>query len=205
MSRPLIVALHGVGSCGQDIASALSPLKQFAEVIALDGDQPFDGGGIGRQWFSISGVTEANRPGRVAGALPALSRRLDRLAKDHGVAGRDITLLGFSQGAILTLAMVAQGRHTGAAVAVAGRLVGPAVAARDQAARLLLVHDSDDQVMPPSLSETAGTMLAAAGHRVDLARTRGIGHGIGPATIETVVDWLAANASIRAVALQSKD
>jgi phospholipase/carboxylesterase len=199
MSRPLIVALHGVGSSAADMAAALAPLEQVAEVIALDGGEPFDGGGRGRQWFSVAGVTEADRPRRVASALPALLGRLDRLARDRGVAREALVLLGFSQGAIMTLAMVAQGLHPGRTVAVAGRLAAPVVPAEGDAATLLLVHDSADRVMPPALSDAAATALGAAGYHVGFARTDGIGHGIGPATITAIADWLAATAPLRAI------
>lgn len=198
MTRPVIVALHGVGSSGANMAAALRPLEAQAHVVALDGIDPFDGGGSGRQWFSVAGVTEADRPLRVAGALPGLLRRLDRLAEGYGLARRDLVLLGFSQGAIMTLAAVAQGLHPGRAIAVAGRLAAP-VARPIEPADLLLIDDRDDRVMPSALSDDAAARIAAAGHRVDRFHTAGIGHGIGSATTEAIATWLttSANRSVR--------
>lgn len=49
MTRTIIVALHGVGSSARDMAVALVPLASVADVIALDGPEPFDHGGAGRQ------------------------------------------------------------------------------------------------------------------------------------------------------------
>jgi phospholipase/carboxylesterase len=198
MSRPLIVALHGVGSSAQDMEAALASLKQIAEVIALDGCEAFDGGGRGRQWFSVSGVTEADRPRRVAGALPRMIKRLDELAKEHDVAREDLVLLGFSQGAIMTLAMVAQGLHVGRAIAVAGRLAAPVLPAGSPPASVLVIGDSADRVMPQGLSQDAAKRLRAAGHHVDLSLTDGIGHGIGAQTLSSIASWLAATASPRA-------
>jgi len=194
MSRPLIIALHGVGSSADNLAAALAPLASVAEVVALDGCEPFDGGGRTRQWFSVAGVTEADRPLRVAGALPSLLRRLDRLASERDVRRDDVVLLGFSQGAIMTLAAVAQGLHRGCAVAVAGRLATPVVHAADPAT-VLLLHDDADPVMPAALSTDAAARLRAAGHRVTLTRTHGIGHTIGPATLAAIDHWLAETAS----------
>lgn len=201
MSRPLIVALHGVGSSGRDFAAALAPLAPIAEVIAPDGFEPFDGGGGGRQWFSVSGVTEADRAGRVAAALPRLAARLDRLAKHHDVARDDLVLLGFSQGAIMTLALVAQGLHPGRAIPVAGRLAAAVVPAGNKPALLLTLGDTADHVMPPALSQEAARQLIGAGHKVDLTVTAGIGHGIGSHTIKAIAGWLAATALPRAFAL----
>jgi phospholipase/carboxylesterase len=195
MTRPLIAALHGVGSSARDMATALSPLQPVADVIALDGVDPFDGGGSGRQWFSVHGVTEADRSRRVVDAVPALLNRLDQLAAERGVPREDLLLLGFSQGAIMMLAMVAQGLHPGRAIAVAGRLAAPVVPVGGAPATLLLVHDRGDPSMPAALSDEAKAKLAAAGHHVNLVRTDGVGHGIGPATITAIADWLAATAS----------
>lgn len=197
MTRPLVVALHGVGSSARDMATALSPLRAVADVVALDGGDPFDGGGSGRQWFSVHGVTEANRSRRVLDAVPPLLDRLDRLAAERGVAREDLVLLGFSQGAIMALAMVAQGLHPGPAIAIAGRLAAPVIPAGGDPATVLLVHDSDDSYMPAALSEVAKARLAAAGHNVNLARTVGVSHGIGPATFTAIADWLAATASFQ--------
>jgi phospholipase/carboxylesterase len=109
----------------------------------------------------------------------------------------DLVLLGFSQGAIMTLAMVAQGLHPGRAVAIAGRLAAPVVKAGDRFASLLLVRDSADRVMPPALSAEAAAQLSAAGHHVNLTETDGIGHGIGFPTTSVVADWLTAIDSSR--------
>jgi phospholipase/carboxylesterase len=201
MTRPLIVALHGVGSSAQDMGVALAPLQPIAEVIALDGCEAFDGGGPGRQWFSVSGVTEADRPRRIAGALPRLIKRLDQLAREHNVAREDFVLLGFSQGAMMTLAMVAQRLHAGYAIAVAGRLAAPVLLAGPRPASVLVIGDSADPVMPQGLSQDAVERLRAAGHHVDQILTHGLGHGIGPQTLSSIASWLTATASPRAPAL----
>jgi phospholipase/carboxylesterase len=204
MNRPLIVALHGVGSSGHDMGAALAPLAPIADVIALDGSEAFDGGGRARQWFSVRGVTEADRPRRVAGALPVLIERLDQLARDRNVAREDLVLLGFSQGAIMTLAMVAQGLHAGRAIALAGRLAAPVVPAGTRPASLLVIGDAVDRVMPPALSQEAAERLRTAGHHVDLRLTDGVGHGIGSPTLSSIANWLAATAPHRADATKTE-
>jgi phospholipase/carboxylesterase len=204
VNRPLIAALHGVGSSARDMAAALAPLERVAEVVTLDGGEPFDGGGQGRQWFSIAGVTDADRPRRVANALPALLERLDRLARSRDMRREELVLLGFSQGAMMALAMVAQQFHPGRAVAIAGRLAVPVLPAAGRPASLLLVHDLSDPVAPPSMSRDAADRLGAASHHVRLVHTEGIGHGIGRATLGVIAEWLAATASARAASTSTE-
>ena len=73
----LALLLHGVGAQGADmggLAEALAlPGLAFA---APDAPFPFDAapGSPGRQWFSVSGVTAANRAARVAAARALLTR-----------------------------------------------------------------------------------------------------------------------------------
>lgn len=204
MNRPVIVALHGVGSTAGQMAAALAPLGAMAEVVALDGPEPFAGGSEGRQWFSIAGVTEANRPQRVMQALPPLIALLDGIAAEHGVARDDLVLLGFSQGAIMTIAAVAQGLHKGRAICIAGRLVAPLLAASGTPGSILLVHDANDPVMPIDLCQQAEGALSSAGHDVTAVRTEGLGHSIGPATLAAIAEWLAATADARAVHTHQK-
>jgi len=199
MSRPLLVALHGVGANARTMAAVLAPLEQVADVVALDGCEAFDRGGSGRQWFSIAGVTEANRPMRVAAALPRLLDRLDQLARDRAVDRDALILVGFSQGAIMTIAMVAQGLHKGRAVAIAGRLAAPVLAPTCESASLLLVHDLDDQMMPFTLADGAAARLGAAGYQVVLRHTEGVGHGVGQPTTAAISDWLAATPAPRPI------
>ena len=52
------------------------------------------GGGL--QWFSVLGVTEANRPARVAATLPRFAATVQAWQRRLGVAPRDTTLIGFS-------------------------------------------------------------------------------------------------------------
>lgn len=71
MSEGLVVFLHGVGSSGAMFAALA---EQWAEqkpgltLVAPDAPFAFDRGGPGRQWFSVSGVTPANRAGRIVQA-----------------------------------------------------------------------------------------------------------------------------------------
>ncbi len=184
MTRALVILLHGVGSRGGDLAPlgemwrAHLPDTAFA---APDAPFAFDQGGPGRQWFSISGVTEANRLQRVAAARDAFDATIHGIAAGHGLADRPdrIALVGFSQGSIMALDLLASGRWPVAAViAFSGRLASPEPLAPSLATRAVLIHGAADPVMPVDESARAETRLREAGVTVARHVLPGLGHTI---------------------------
>lgn len=188
-----IVPLHGVGSRGNDFAGLAHQWPQDlpgACVELVDAPYPFDGGGSGRQWFSVDGVTAANRLARIVDARPAF---------DAAIAGRDaatrdlpLVLVGFSQGSIMALDAVASGRKRPAAVvAFSGRLATP-VSALQPSTPILLLHGEADRVIPASESAAAHQALKAAGFDATLRVEPGVGHAISPTGARFALDWLRA-------------
>lgn len=65
---------HGAGSSARDLAplgEALAPHLPGATIVSLQASEAV---GPGWQWFSVQGVTEADRPARVAAAISAFIR-----------------------------------------------------------------------------------------------------------------------------------
>lgn len=181
----LVVFLHGVGAFGTDMASladALGAALPSTAFAAPDAPSPFDGGGSGRQWFSLSGVTAANRRARIEAAREAFDRVTMAAVAERGFAGRldRVALFGFSQGAMMALDAVASGRWpVVAAVAAAGRLSGSAAPlAAANAARVLLLHGEADPVVPVEESRLAAERLTAAGFCVEARFYPRVGHAL---------------------------
>jgi len=182
--KSLVIFLHGVGSNGADLAPlgqawrALLPETEFASP---DAPEPFDRGGSGRQWFSVSGVTEANRPDRIAEAREAFDRVLSGLIAEAGLTDRvdRVALVGFSQGSIMALDALASGRWpVGAVVAFAGRLASPEPITPSTGTRALLLHGGADPIMPVSETASAEARLTDAGVSVERHVFPGVGHSI---------------------------
>lgn len=183
-AAPLVILLHGVGSRGADLAGLgafWAADLQGLRFSAPDAPQPFDQGGTGRQWFSIAGVTDQNRPDRIAAARAGLDETLRAIIADHGLTGQEdrVALAGFSQGAIMALDAVASGRwNVGAVVAFSGRLASPLPLAPAQAVPVLLVHGAADPVIPAACLTDAARRLQAGGMTVTAEPLAGIGHTI---------------------------
>ncbi|CAN5412280.1 esterase [soil metagenome] len=195
--RRLIVLLHGVGSCARDmapIAQTLGDALPDALLLVPDGFQPFDGGGTGRQWFSVSGVTPANRGARIDAVLPGLLDWIEARRVEADVEPGAVSLFGFSQGSIMALAASARGAAFGAVVAVAGRLVDPVLAATPDSPRLLLLHGLADPVIPAVEGADAARRLTDAGYAVEFRTETGHGHGVSPTQVRDAAAWFATTA-----------
>jgi phospholipase/carboxylesterase len=189
----LIVLLHGVGATAESLAPVANHLLRFRDstaAVLLEAPQPFDGGESGRQWFSVAGVTEANRAERVVAALPPLWARLDRLVVDEGLDASRLVLLGFSQGAILTLASAALGRSFGTGVALSGRLANAPSPAHAGSPRLLIAHGAEDRVIPSTEGRRAAEQLSKAGFDARFEPRPELGHGVDTDELDRVAAFL---------------
>ncbi len=189
----LLLLFHGVGASARDLqplAEALAELRPKAWVVSLQAPHPSEFG-QGWQWFSVQGVTEANRPERVAAAMPAFLHRVTGWQTRAGTPPERTTLIGFSQGAIMSLeaTQASQTSVAGRVIAVAGRF---AQAPRRSPAGTVvhLLHGDQDMVMPVHLAVTAEQQLRALGAPVSLQRFSGLGHGIDQRVLSAIAGLL---------------
>ena len=200
MSAPdadsLVILLHGVGATGRDLAplgSGLTPALPNTTFVAPDAPFSFDQG-PGWQWFSLDGITAADRPQRVAAARSAFDFLLTGVIDTHGLTNRldRVALVGFSQGAIMALDAVASGRWpVGAVVGFSGRLASPLPLEPAKQTPVLVVHGADDPVIVPEETEHAATVLAGLGVSVESHILAGVGHVVAPEGLSLAAQFLA--------------
>ena len=166
-----VIFLHGVGSSGEGMRPVAAALGLSDRSHCPDGVQPFEMG-PGRQWFSVRGITEENRPPRVAAALPLFAERLAQFGPLE-----ESVLVGFSQGAIMSLHAAAAGLPVAGVIAIAGRLAAP-VPSRADWPPITLLHGSADPVIPVSNARTTHAWLKDAGADASLTVVEGLGHSI---------------------------
>lgn len=194
--RALVIFLHGVGSRGDDLMPLAAHLQAAIPGLAFAAPNApfsFDGGGAGRQWFSVSGVTQANRPDRIIAARAPFDAVLDEELRAAGLAGRRdrAILLGFSQGTIMLLDAIASGRWSPlAAIGSSGRLATRDPLAPNAATPLLLHHGAADPVIPATESVDAGQRLGAAGVPVDIEVEPGLAHTISRRGLARAIAFL---------------
>lgn len=193
----LIVLLHGVGQTPADMAplAALAAAHDpHAVVAALPAAWPYDGAAAGFQWFSVDGITEDNRPGRIRAALPAFVAAVEALQRAHGVGPEETLLAGYSQGAIMVLA-ACEGRFLARhAVAIAGRCA-PLPEVWERRTRVRLVHGRHDGTVPVQHSERAFERLTLLGADVQLDVVPRAVHRLAPPLLDRA--WQALHEGLQ--------
>jgi phospholipase/carboxylesterase len=188
--RSVVVFLHGYGANGADLLGLADPLAEHLPdtmFVAPDAPEQVAGMPNGYQWFPIpwiDGSSEEESERGMAQAVEDLNAFLDALMVDIDVMPEQVVLLGFSQGAMMSL-HVAPRREDEVAgvVAISGRLLSPEALADEVISRppVLLIHGDLDDVVPPESLPAAAQALQDAGWTDVYAHImKGTGHGIAP-------------------------
>ena len=188
----LVLLFHGVGASAEDLlplGQAFAARQPQAWVVSVRSPDPCDLG-RGWQWFSVQGVTEANRPARVAAAMARFLKSVRDWQRESGVGAEATALVGFSQGAIMALEATQQGEPPATRVlAMAGRFAQPPRIAPPQVV-LHLLHGEQDRVMPLALAADAAAQWRALGARATLDSFPDLGHGIDDRMLARLAEHL---------------
>jgi phospholipase/carboxylesterase len=195
----LVVFLHGYGADGADLlglAEVLHPHLPGVAFLAPDAPDPCAGGGFGRQWFPIpwlDGSSEAAAAAGLAAAAGDLNGFLDARLLAEGLTPDRLALVGFSQGAMMSLEVAPRRSEALAGVvAISGRLLRPEALADEAKVRppVLLMHGDQDAVVPFQDMARAGNALVAAGFPTFGHVMQGTGHGIAPDGLGVALQFL---------------
>lgn len=190
-ARAALLMVHGRGASAEDILS-------FASVLAQPGAAYIAPQAAGHAWYpnSFLAPIASNEP-FLASALATLDGLVARII-EAGVPAERLMLLGFSQGACLTLEYVARhARRYGAVIGWSGGLIGPDGAERDYPGRLdgapvfLGCSDRDPHVPQARVELTAET-LRGLGADVTMRIYPGMGHTVNDDEIAFTRQLLAA-------------
>ena len=104
-----------------------------------------------------------------------------------------VALTGFSQGGMMSLHCgLGTAPAPAAIVSFSGALLQPAAIIDNPAPpAVMLVHGTDDQVVPFSSMDRARDLLATHGITAETVARPGLGHGIDPDALSAAIDFLA--------------
>jgi predicted esterase len=182
-ARLVAILLHGRGASAEDILGLAQQIT--ATDVAYLAPQA-----AGSTWYphSFLAPLQRNEPwlGSALGVVAGLVENLDQ----RGVPPERIAIMGFSQGACLTLEFVARhAQRYAAAVAFTGGLIGPPGTPRDYAGDLdgtsIFIGSSDvDAHVPLDRVRESTVVLRRMGGRVDERIYPGMGHTINADELE---------------------
>jgi len=184
MAKQLVVLLHGYGADGEDLiglAPHWAPLLPEAEFLSPHAPFPCEAAPFGRQWFGFQGRRPEEVLEGVRKAASILDQYLTELLAERKMMEAQLALVGFSQGAMMSMFVsLRRAKPVAAVVAYSGRLFQPEALSTELRARpkMLLVHGDADEVVPPAAHPAAVAALKAAQVPVEAMLQPGLGHGI---------------------------
>lgn len=192
---PLLVVLHGIGADEDDLFPIVPLLDPRLKVVSLRAPHSYV---MGYAWFHIdfrSDGTIQPDVGQAKAALSDLVAWVVAAPERHGTDPAQTYLLGFSQGAMMSLGVLqtAPTRLAGV-IALSGRTPSglfEVTADRDAVARvpLLVAHGTHDDVLP--IANGRATRDAYEGWSTDFSYHEfPVAHGVTQDEIRVVADWL---------------
>jgi phospholipase/carboxylesterase len=197
--RAIVVFLHGYGADGDDLAGLIPYWAQrlpHALFVSPHAPDPCEGNPFGRQWFTLPNLDPVKALAGARAAAPVLDAWLDALLARYGLGGDRLVLAGFSQGALMALHVGLRREVAPAAiVSWSGWLAGAGTLARELKGRppTLLVHGTEDPVVPFSSMAIGAGALKAAGVPVETLVRPGLGHGIDQPALDRALDFAIAH------------
>ncbi len=198
-ARSMVVFVHGYGADGADLLGLADVLgEHLPDTVFLAPDAPERcvGGGFGWQWFPIpwiDGSDVALAEKGLDAAAADLNGFLDARLAEEGLGSDRLGLVGFSQGAMMSLHVaVRRPEEIAGVVAISGRLLRPERLAAEAVVKppVLLVHGDQDPVVPFNDMAAAGDALVAAGFPTYGHVMKGTGHGIAPDGLGVALQFL---------------
>ena len=196
--NPLLLLLHGYGSNEEDLFSFASELPDDCYVISARA--PFDMMYGSYAWYAINFDADENKfsdIGQARASRDIISRFIDELVSNYAIDEEDVTLIGFSQGCILSYAVaVSYPEKVRRVVAMSGYF-NPEIAVDDYLEndfanlKIFSSHGSVDQVVPVEWAQKAAPYLKSIG--IDIVyKEYPVGHGVAPQNFFDFRNWLEA-------------
>lgn len=190
-AKAAMILLHGRGASAEDILSLAAEVNQPGFTYLAPQ-------AAGHTWYpnSFLAPLESNEPGLSSG-LAVIASLLAQLA-EAGIGAERTLLLGFSQGACLTLEFVARhAQRYGGVAGLSGGLIGPDGTPRDYPGLLagtpLFLGCSDkDFHIPKERVELSADVLQKMGGTVTARLYPNMGHTVNQDEIQVVQNMMTA-------------
>ncbi|WP_282042522.1 alpha/beta hydrolase [Winogradskyella flava] len=195
-NAPLLIMSHGYGSDENDLFSFASELPEELFIISLRA--PYQMQPYGNAWYAINfdavqGKWSDDEQAKVS--VAKIADFIDYACQTYPINPDNVTLLGFSQGTILSYAVaLSYPKKVKNIVALSGYINEDILPDRidDQDVSHLnffCSHGSVDQVIPADWARKAPEFLSALNIN-HIYKEYPVGHGVAPQNFYDFKDWL---------------
>jgi len=197
--NPLLLLLHGYGSNEEDLFSFASELPEEYFVISAQAPYPLMYGSYA--WYAINFDSDENKFSDINQAKQSrdlLVDFIDELIVKYTIDKEKITLIGFSQGAILSYAIaLSYPEKITKIVAMSGYLNTEMAKENFEQndfsnLKIFASHGTVDQVIPVEWARKTGPVLEKLGIKF-LYKQYPVGHGVAPQNFYDFKNWLEEN------------
>ncbi|WP_396149753.1 alpha/beta hydrolase [Flavobacterium sp.] len=197
--NPLLLLLHGYGSNEEDLFSFASELPEEYFVISAQAPYPLMYGSYA--WYAINFDADENKFSDINQAKQSrdlLVDFIDELIVKYTIDIEKITLIGFSQGAILSYAIgLSYPEKISKIVAMSGYLNTEMAKENFEQndfsnLKIFASHGTVDQVIPVEWARKTGPILEKLGIKFEY-KEYPVGHGVAPQNFYDFRNWLEEN------------
>jgi len=194
--NPVLILLHGYGSNEEDLFSFATELPEEYYVISVRA--PYDLQPYGHAWYAIYFDADENKfsdDEQAKTSRVSIANFIDCLCEKYPIDSTNVTLIGFSQGAILSYATaLSYPEKVNRVVALSGYLNEKVLAEGFQNKaignlKFFISHGSVDQVIPVDWARKAKPFLENLGLDVTY-KEYPVGHGVAPQNFFDFKNWL---------------
>ncbi|WP_395396035.1 alpha/beta fold hydrolase (plasmid) [Novosphingobium sp. BL-8A] len=186
----LVILVHGYGSNGDDMIGLAEMMQQSlpdAAFVAPNAPGLIPQMAAAHQWWPIDTFSMAERSAGADAAAPDFDAFITAELEATGLASSRLLLVGFSQGTMMALHVgLRRPEAVAGIVGISGMLVAPERLDLEIRSRppVLLIHGTEDDVVPFRSMELATTALEQAGVPTETHISPGEEHGVAPDGLE---------------------
>lgn len=197
--NPLLLLLHGYGSNEEDLFSFATELPEEYYIVSARAPYNMQYGAYA--WYAINFDADENKfsdheQAKISRDL--IAQFIDELIQTYPIDPKNVTLVGFSQGSILSYAIaLSHPEKVQRVVALSGYVSEPILEEnylRNDLSKLKIFHSHGtvDQVIPVEWARKTEPFLAKLGIHATY-KEYPVGHGVAPQNFYDFKNWLLEN------------
>jgi phospholipase/carboxylesterase len=192
---PLLLLLHGIGSNEHDLYGLAPFLDKRFLIISVRAPLTLEPGSYA--WFEVDFTPQGSiiNPEQAEASLKTLITFLQEAIAEYNADPKQVYLMGFSQGAIMSASVaLTRPELVAGAVLMSGRIlpeIRPTIASSEELSGLpiLVVHGTADTVLPISNGRASREFLSSL--QVNLTyHEYPMGHEVNQESLNDVTTWL---------------